>query len=363
MIITRTPFRISFFGGGTDYPAWFRENGSGGVLAGTIDKYCYVMCRYLPPFFDHKYRIRYTRREETNHIAEIEHPSVRECLQFSEIEEGVEILHNSDLPANSGLGSSSAFTVGLLQCLHGLKGRIRTKRQLALEAIHIEQERIKENVGCQDQVLASFGGLNRISFGGSEMIRVDPLTISRQRREGLEKHVMLFFTGLSRRASSVAEEQIRLTPSKHHELSSLMAVTDQGHQILCDPSGDFIEFGNLLREAWEIKRSLSSKISNPTIDEIYQAGIEGGATGGKLLGAGGGGFMLFVVAPHLQERVKERLKGLLHIPFHFGSLGSQVIYYAEEQPTQAVQLAPVQPWLSREETTLKDADGVMADGG
>ena len=205
MIITRTPFRISFFGGGTDYPVWYKENG-GAVISTTINKYCYISCRYLPPFFDHKYRIRYTSREETQNVSEIEHPSVRECIKFLNLEKGIEMVHTSDIPAQSGVGSSSAFTVGYINALYALKGKMMTKRQLASDAIHIEQDILKENVGSQDQVAAAFGGLNKIEFGGEKDFYVSPITIGKEKLDFLQDHLMLFFTGFSRNASDIADE-------------------------------------------------------------------------------------------------------------------------------------------------------------
>ncbi len=329
MIISRTPFRISFFGGGTDYPGWYRENG-GAVLSTSINKYCYVIVRYLPPFFDYKFRVRYTKREETKTIGEIRHPSVRECLFFMGFDRGVEMQHNGDLPAMSGLGSSSSFTVGLLNALYALKGRMTTKRQLALNAIHVEQERIKENVGSQDQTIAAFGGFNKIEFGGVQEIAVRPVVISPERLDRLQKHLMLFFTGFPRRASEVAGEQIRRIPEKRAELETMMELVEEVLGILNDSRDRLSEFGTLLHEQWKIKRKMTDLISNDHIDEIYAAGMEAGALGGKLLGAGGGGFMLFFARPEDQERIKDRLHNLLHVPFTFENLGSQIIYYAPE---------------------------------
>jgi len=329
MIISRTPFRISFFGGGTDYPAFYEENG-GAVLSTTINKYCYVICRYLPPFFDHKYRIRYTKREETQTIAEIKHPSARECLNFVNLARGVEIQHNADLPAMSGLGSSSAFTVGLLNALYALKGEMKTKRQLALDAIHIEQDIIKENVGSQDQTIAAFGGLNRIEFGGSRKIWVHPITLEQSKRDFLQSHFMLFFSGYSRNASDIAAEQIRKTPENIRELEAMREMVDEAISVLNGRQEEYKNFGKLLHESWLIKRKLTPRITNQFIDEIYEAAIEAGASGGKLLGAGNGGFILFFVKPELHHKVKERLNKLLYVPFSFHDLGSQIVYYAPE---------------------------------
>ncbi|MFC1908565.1 kinase [Chloroflexota bacterium] len=330
MIISRTPLRISFFGGGTDYPAFYEENG-GAVLSTTMNKYSYVTCRYLPPFFDYKYRIRYSIREETQSISEIQHPSVRECLKFVDLgNRGIEIQHNADLPAMSGLGSSSAFTVGLLNVLYALKGKITTKRQLALEAIHIEQDRIKENVGSQDQTIASFGGFNKIEFGGAQKIWVSPVTVEQSKLDALQKHLMLFFAGFPRNASEIATEQIKRTPEKKRELTTMKEMVDEALNVLNGNLDRLTDFGKLLHESWKIKRSLTPHITTPVIDEIYQAAMEAGASGGKLLGAGGGGFMLFFVTPELQRSVRDKMKKLLYVPFQFHNLGSQIIYYAPE---------------------------------
>jgi D-glycero-alpha-D-manno-heptose-7-phosphate kinase len=330
MIISRTPFRISFFGGGSDYPAFYEEN-SGAVLSSSINKFCYVICRYLPPFFEYNYRIRYRKQEEVRSISEIEHPAVRECLDFINLEHGVEIQHNADLPAMSGLGSSSAFTVGLLNALNALKGKIITKRQLALDAIHVEQHRIKENVGSQDQTIAAFGGFNKIEFGGPQKINVYPVTLDQGKFDLLQNHLMLFFTGFPRNASEIAGEQVRRTPEKKTELKAMMEMVDEAIATLNGIDDRIIDFGKLLHESWMLKRGLTPQITNASIDEIYDAGIESGAEGGKLLGAGGGGFILFFVKPELQLKVKEKLSKLLYVPFKFHNLGSQIIYYAPEE--------------------------------
>jgi len=328
MIISRTPFRISFFGGGTDYPVWYREN-KGAVLATSINKYCYITARYLPPFFDYKYRIRYSEREEVQNISEIKHPSARECLAFLNFDRcGVEIQHNSDLPARIGLGSSSAFTVGLLNTLYALKGKMVTKRQLALEAIDIEQDRIKENVGSQDQTTAAFGGFNKIEFGGVQHIQVQPVTLNAKKLQLFQDHLMLFFTGFARTASEIAGEQIKKTPEKKNELKRMEEMVDEAISIINGSSSDITDFGRLMRETWMIKRSLTNKITTPFIDNIYETAIKAGALGGKLLGAGGGGCILFFVEPKNQSKVKEKMKNLLYVPFKFENLGSQIIYYA-----------------------------------
>lgn len=324
MIISRTPFRMSFFGGGTDYHGWYNEN-QGAVLATTIDKYCYISCRYLPPFFEHKSRIIYSKMEHVHGIDDIDHPSVREVLRFLNITEGIEIHHDGDLPARTGLGSSSSFTVGLLNSLYALKGQIVTKERLAKEAIHVEQDMIKENVGCQDQMLAAYGGLNYIEFGGTHHLRVQPLTISLEKQELLQDHLMLFFTGFSRTASHIAEAQIKNIPNKKPELSRMHEMVQEAVDIL--NGNDLLKFGKLLDESWQLKRTLSDKISTGHIDDLYNTATKAGAVGGKLLGAGGGGFVLLFVEPHKKQKVRESLKDLLEVPIKFENSGSQIIVY------------------------------------
>jgi D-glycero-alpha-D-manno-heptose-7-phosphate kinase len=329
MIISRTPFRISFFGGGTDYPAWFSENG-GAVLATTINKYCYITCRYLPPFFDHKHRIAYSKIEHAKNTMDIQHPVFREILRFMQIEFGVEVHHDADLPARTGLGSSSSFTVGLIHALYALKGKMIDKKQLADLAVYIEQEIIKENVGCQDQFMASFGGLNLVSFNGKKNIHVQPLVIGNERLKELSGHLMLFFTGFTRISSEIAGEQIKNYSKKRRELNTMHQMVYEAISIL-NSNSRISEFGKLLHEGWLIKRSLSDKVSNYKLDDIYDAGIEAGAIGGKLLGAGGGGFMLLFVSPERQSDVRNRLKDLLCVPFQFENSGSTIIFYQPDQ--------------------------------
>lgn len=329
MIISQTPFRISFFGGGTDYPVWYEENG-GAVLGTTIDKYCYISCRYLPPFFKHKHRIVYSRMEQVLDTDEIQHPSVRETIKFMGITEGMEIHHDGDLPARTGLGSSASFTVGLLHTLYALKGVMPSKKQLALDAIHIEQDLIKENVGSQDQVLAAFGGFNRVAFSGKNDIEIKRITIKPQRLELLQNHLMLFFTGFSRIASEIAAEQIQQTPNKKRELTEMYCMVDEGIGIL-NGDNDLSDFGKLLHESWQLKRSLTDKISTPEVDDIYTAARDAGVTGGKLLGAGGGGFILLFARPEIQPRIKAKLSRLLYVPFQFENMGSRIIFYELER--------------------------------
>jgi len=328
MIICRTPFRVSFFGGGTDYPVYYEENG-GAVLSTSINKYCYVTCRSLPPFFDYRHVIRYRKREEVRSISEIQHPTVRECLSLVQPNCGTEIQHNADVPAMSGLGTSSAFTVGLLNALYALKGEMRTKRQLALNAICVEQDKAGISVGSQDQTIAAFGGLNRIEFGGSQKILVTPLTVAQSKLDDLQNHLLLLFTGFSRDASEVAAEQIRTTPTKKDELRRMYEMVGEAINILND--GDLVDFGKLLHESWMIKRGLTNKITTSLIDEIYETGRRAGAVGGKLLGAGSGGFILFFVRPELRSNVRRELSNLLHVPFKFEGIGSHIIFYEPEE--------------------------------
>lgn len=323
MIISRTPFRISFFGGGTDYPAWYRSNG-GQVLATTIDKYCYLTCRYLPPFFEHRISVAYSKIENCNSIDEIEHPAVRQVLRYLAIDRGVAIKHDGDLPARSGMGSSSTFTVGLLHALHALKGNIPSKGDLARESIYVEQELLKETVGSQDQVLAAFGGLNHVMFHSNNEVTIRPMTLSRERIRELESHLMLFYTGIARTASAVAASYA--IQSRERELAVLGKMVEEGIAILASRR-NIGEFGRLLDEAWQAKRRLSTAVSNHRVGEIYRAAREAGAIGGKLLGAGGGGFMLLFASPGVQPRIREKLAGLIHVPFTFEYSGSQIIYF------------------------------------
>ena len=332
MIISRTPFRVSFFGGGTDYPAWYREN-RGAVLSTTINKYCYITCRYLPPFHEFKFLVRYYLREEAQSVHEIKHPSVRECLRDMQVERGVDIVHHADLPARSGLGSSSTFTVGLLHALYALKHEMPSKRQLAVSAIRVEQDLIGENVGSQDQTAAAFGGLNRLEFGGAREIAVTPLSLAPQRLEQLQDHLMFFFTGFARTADEVAKEQVARVVENRAGLKRMHELVEAAQAALMDKSNGLLEFGRLLHEQWMLKRGMSSKITTPAIDEMYEAGRKAGALGGKLLGAGGGGFLLLYVEPERQAAVRAALQKLLYVPCRFEFLGSQIIYFSHEDVT------------------------------
>ena len=330
MVITSTPLRISFFGGGTDYPVWYRQHG-GSVLSTTIDKSCFITCRWLPPFFEYHSRISYMRVENVDRNNAIQHPSVRACLQHLGIDQGIEIHHIADLPARTGLGTSSAFTVGLLLGLYALRNQMRDKHALATEAIHVEQDLLNEAVGAQDQVSAAYGGLNRIYFHTDGTINVKRIIADRGRISDLEQHLALYFTGFSRTASEIAQEQLKVTPHKKQELDTMLQLVDEAENIVVNSNRSLDDFGYLLHEGWKIKRALTQKISNADIDEIYEAGISAGALGGKLLGAGGGGFMLFFVPPGKRDALRMRLKKLLCVPFGFSTKGSEVVVYEPEE--------------------------------
>jgi D-glycero-alpha-D-manno-heptose-7-phosphate kinase len=326
MIITRTPFRVSFFGGGTDYPSWFREHG-GAVLSTTIDKYCYITCRRLPPFFDHKHRVVYSNIENVSAIDDIKHPAVRAVLNWMQIDEGLEIHHDGDLPARSGLGSSSSFTVGLLNALQGMRGKMLSKEALANDAIEIEQNIICENVGSQDQISAAFGGFNRIDFNCNGSFNVSPVILPRPRHDELRRHLMLCFTGFSRIASDVAKSKIDNLKSREKELKLMRAMVDEALSILQNANESIDSFGKLLDASWQHKRRLSDRVSTPEIDSIYQAAMDAGAIGGKILGAGGGGFLLIFAKPERHAAIRDRLNKLVHVPFDFEDSGSRVVLY------------------------------------
>lgn len=325
MIISRTPYRISFFGGGTDYHTWYQEHGAA-VFATTINRYCYLHCRHLAPFFKHKTRIVWSHVEELIDHADIEHPSVKAVLNYLKINTGIEIHHLGDLPARSGLGSSSAFTVGLLNALYALNGVMSSKRELACEAIYVERNILNENVGVQDQIETAFGGLNKIVVQPSGEFNVSPVVLSQERMAHLHDHLLLFFTGISRNATDIAGEKIKSIPNKQYELHQIQQMVDQAIQIVTS-QGDIKEFGKLLHESWLLKQRISDKISPAFIDQIYATARNAGAIGGKLLGAGGGGFMLFFVEPEYRQRVCDALKDLLLVPFNFENSGSQIIFY------------------------------------
>lgn len=326
MIISKTPHRISFFGGGTDYPNYYLKYG-GKCLGVAINKYSYLNIRKLPPFFDHVHRIVYSNQENVNSFDEIKHPSVRETLKYLGVDYGVSIHHDGDIPARSGMGSSSAFTVGLLNSLHALEGKMVAKSELLKEALHVEQDLIKENVGSQDQTFAAFGGLNMIEFLQNGKINVNPIIIKQSRLKEFQDSIMLFFSGTSRMASEVAKEQIEKTSINIPNLNKMKDLVDDAYEILTDETKDLACFGDLLNDTWELKKTLSSKITNSNIDDIYKKALNAGAIGGKLLGAGSGGFMMFYVKKCDQENVKKALEDYLFIPFSFDFEGSKIIVY------------------------------------
>jgi D-glycero-alpha-D-manno-heptose-7-phosphate kinase len=326
MIISRTPHRISFFGGGTDYPSYYLKYG-GKVLGVAVDKYCYLNVRKLPPFFPHKHRIVYSAQENVNSLDEIKHPSVREILKYLNIKYGVSIHHDGDIPAKSGMGSSSAFTVGLLKSMVALEGKIISNEQLLKDAIYVEQELIKENVGSQDQAFAAYGGLNLIEFSSSGAIEVNPVITDTGRIKLFEQRLMLFYTGISRVASEIAGEQIRNTDKNSENLHKMKKLVDESFDILVSSKRNIDEFGEMLNHTWSLKKTLSSRISNEDTDKLYEMALKAGAMGGKLLGAGGGGFMLLYVQPEKQNEVKNELSGYLHVPFKFDFGGSKILVY------------------------------------
>ena len=326
MIITRTPFRISFFGGGTDYPKWYLKHG-GAVLSTAIDKYCYITCRSLPPFFEHKHRIVYSHIENVKTLEEIKHPAVAQVLKWAKIVDGLEIHHDGDLPARSGLGSSSAFTVGLVHALYGMRGKLVGKERLALDALHIEQNLIGESVGSQDQVAVAHGGFNKINFHRDGTFDVEPVILTIARREELQSHLMLCFTGFSRIANEIAKSKIENFDKKEVDLLRMGEMVEEALNILSDNQVSIEEFGLLLDQSWKYKRNLSDQVSTPEIDFIYEEAKRAGAIGGKILGAGGGGFMLLFAKPEMHTNIRERLKNLIHVEFKFEDAGSKVVLY------------------------------------
>jgi len=324
MIICRTPFRISLFGGGTDYPAWYRQHG-GAVLAASIDKYCWLTARHLPPFFEHKFRVVYRKIETVRAADDIEHPVVRAALQHLGFERGLELHHDGDLPARSGMGSSSAFTVGLLHALATLRGAKRTKMQLAQESIHIEQNVLGETVGSQDQVMAAFGGLKYVLFRTDGSFSVDPLPLSDERIGELHQHLMLFYTGIARTASDVAKSYAGRLAQQRRRLEQMREMVEESIDILVS-GRDLRELGALLHDAWRIKRGFSGLVSNPQVDALYDRARAAGAIGGKLTGAGGGGFLLLFVPPEKRQAVGDAMGDLLHVPFAFEWAGSEIVF-------------------------------------
>lgn len=326
MIITQTPFRMSFFGGGTDFPGFYREHG-GAVLSTTFDKYCYVNVRHLPRFFDYTTELSYAKTERVTDVESIEHPAIREAMKMLDMHE-IRLTYEADLPARSGLGTSSSFAVGMLNAFYALKGKYADKRKLADDAIYLERVLCKESGGIQDQIAASFGGFNKISFN-ADGYTVSPVIISPERKLRLNDNLMLFFTGFSRFPSDIQVEAEKSLKSKEAQLLEMLQLVDEAEQVLTSKT-DLTEFGKLLDYTWKLKRGITSKVSTDSIDAIYDKAIKAGATGGKLLGAGGGGFLLFYVETEKQKNVLEALNNLLYVPFEFETAGTQVIHYTPE---------------------------------
>lgn len=334
MIITQTPFRMSFFGGGTDFPGYYNEHG-GSVISTTFDKYCMVSVGHLPRFFEYTNQVTYSVVERVKKIDDISHPAVRNAMKYLDMHE-LRIDYEADLPARTGLGTSSAFAVGMLNAFYALKGKYVDKRKLAEDAIYLERVLCKESGGIQDQIAAAYGGFNRINFD-SKGFSVNPIIISSERKTKLNDNLMMFFTGFSRFSSQIAESQEKNINDKLVELKEMQALVEEAHNVLIS-KGDLNEFGRLLDYTWKLKRGLTREISNGSIDSLYKMAIDAGATGGKLLGAGGGGFLLFYVEKDKQKRVKEALKDYLYIPFEFEDSGTKVIYYKSEfyEPLNAI---------------------------
>jgi len=326
MIITQTPFRMSFFGGGTDFPGFYKEHG-GAVISTTFDKYCYVNVRHLPRFFDYSTELSYARTERVTDVEDIEHPAILEAMKYLDMHE-IRLTYEADLPARSGLGTSSSFAVGMLNAFYALKGKYADKRKLADDAVYLERTLCKESGGIQDQIAASFGGFNRINFD-ADGYSVNPVIISPERKAALNRNLMLFFTGFSRFSSDIQVSAEQNLKSKQGRLLEMKALVDDAERILTSKTS-LDEFGRLLDYTWKLKRGFSDQVTTDSIDAVYEKAIRAGAVGGKLLGAGGGGFLLFYVIPERQEAIRAALQDLLYVPFEFEDGGTRVIYYAPE---------------------------------
>lgn len=327
MIITKTPFRMSFFGGGTDMESFFREHG-GAVLSTTFDKYCYVNVRHLPRFFDYTTELTYSKTERVKSVDDIEHPAIRNAMKMLDMHE-IRLTYEADLPARSGLGTSSSFAVGMLNAFYAIKGKYADKKKLADEAIYLERVLCDEAGGWQDQIAASFGGFNRINFS-ADGYEVLPLIISPDRKKQLNGNLMMFFTGFTRFSSDVQKANAASKKDKTAQLKEMCSLVDEAEKVLTDNSSDLDDFGRLLDHTWRLKRQTGSAVSTNSIDALYEKGIVAGALGGKLLGAGGGGFLVFYVQPEYQQAVKNAMNELMFIPFEFENGGTRVIYYSPE---------------------------------
>lgn len=330
MIITKTPFRMSFFGGGTDMESFFCENG-GGVLSTTFDKYCYVNVRHLPRFFDYSIELTYSKIERVTDVNLVQHPAIRNAMKMLDMHD-IRLIYEADLPARSGLGTSSSFAVGMLNAFYALKGKYADKKKLADEAIYLERVLCNEAGGWQDQIAAAYGGFNRINFGPNGY-EVNPIIISPERKKQLNNNLMLFFTGFTRFSSEMQIANNVVAKDKTQQLKNMLALVDEAEKVLTDKNSNLDDFGRLLDITWKLKRQTGAKISTDSIDGLYARAIESGALGGKLLGAGGGGFLIFYVQPEYQEAVKETMSDLLYVPFEFENGGTRVIHYTPEDYT------------------------------
>lgn len=328
MIITKTPFRMSFFGGGTDIPEFFKEN-NGAVLSTTFDKYCYVNVRHLPRFFDYSTELSYSKTERVTQIEEIQHPAIRNAMKYLDMRE-IRLTYEADLPARSGLGTSSSFAVGMLNAFYALKGKYADKRKLADEAIYLERELCGEAGGWQDQIAAAFGGFNRINFS-ADGYEVLPVIIPPERKWQLNDNLLMYFTGFTRFSSEIHNANNVAAKEKEAQLKETCVLVNEAERILTDQNTDLNEFGKLLDAGWKLKRQMGGRISTEGIDALYQKGMEAGATGGKLLGAGGGGFLIFYVQPEKQQAVRMAMQELLYVPFRFENGGTKVIHYTPEE--------------------------------
>lgn len=329
MIITKTPFRMSFFGGGTDMEEYFRTNG-GAVLSTTFDKYCYVNVRHLPRFFDYSTELSYSKTERVTDINDIQHPAIREAMKMLDMHE-IRLTYEADLPARSGLGTSSSFAVGMLNAFYALKGKYADKKKLADESIYLERVLCNEVGGWQDQIAASFGGFNRINFG-ADGYEVLPVIINPRRKKQLNSNLLMFFTGFTRFSSEIQKTNSIFQPKEKYErLKKMHELVDEAESILTDADRDLDDFGRLLDVTWRLKRGTGGAVSSDNIDRLYERGIEAGALGGKLLGAGGGGFLIFYVQPEKQKDVMDAMKGYMYIPFEFEDGGTRVIHYSPEE--------------------------------
>lgn len=328
MIITKTPFRMSFFGGGTDIESFFREYG-GAVLSTTFDKYCYVNVRHLPRFFDYSTELSYSKTERVTKVDDIEHPAVRNAMKMLDMHE-IRLTYEADLPARSGLGTSSSFAVGMLNAFYCLKGKYADKKRLADEAIYLERVLCNEAGGWQDQIAASFGGMNRIEFNKDGTYDVRPIIIHPERKQQLNDNLLMFFTGFTRFSSDMQKANATGYAEKIKQLQQMYELVDEAEAVLEDKHSDLDDFGRLLDKTWRLKRQTGGAITTNSIDALYEKGIDAGALGGKLLGAGGGGFLVFYVQPDKKDAVMEAMKALLYVPFRFEDGGTRVIHYSPE---------------------------------